>query len=103
MLKAGVVSHNYFHFYRDSIEACLINREWDEAERYITALEDFARPEPLPLCDFFIARGRALKALGKDGQDEITTQELRRLRDEAIEIGFKLYLPALESALAVAA
>ena len=102
LLKAGVVSHNQFLFYKDSIEACLINREWDEAERYITALEDFTRPEPLPWCDFFIARGRALKTRGKDGQDKSTTQELRRLRDEAIEIGLKLYLPALQSALSSA-
>jgi hypothetical protein len=103
MLNEGVVSHNHFHFYRDSIEAGLVNREWDEVDRYAIALEDFTRPEPLPWCDFFIARGRTLASYGRGNRDDAMMQELGRLRDEAERVGLKIFVPALETALAGAA
>jgi tetratricopeptide (TPR) repeat protein len=102
MLNEGVVSHSHFHFYRDGMEACLVNGEWDEVDRYAIALQDFTRPEPLPWCDFFIARGRTLASYGRGNRDDATKQELGRLHDEAERIGLKLYLPALETALTVA-
>ena len=65
-----------------------------------TALEDFTGPEPLPWCDFFIARGRTLASYGRGNRDVATMQELGRLRDEAERVGLRIFLPALGTALA---
>lgn len=84
------------------MDACLEPGEWDEVERYATALEDYTRPEPLPWSDFFIARGRVLAAYGRGKRDDATMAEITRLRDEAKRVGFSLALPALDEALAAA-
>jgi tetratricopeptide (TPR) repeat protein len=102
ILRSGAVSHNHFWFNRDAIEACLNIGDWEGAERYAAALEDYTRPEPLPWCEFFIARGRALAAWGRGRRDAGTLAELRRLRTEAERIGFRTALPALEAALSQA-
>jgi len=101
LLAAGSVSHNYFNFYEDGMEAALREGEWDLVERYAQSLEDYTRDEPLPRCDFFIARGRALAAHGRGNRDEATMTELKRLYDEATRVGLKLVLPSLEAALAL--
>ena len=100
MLKEGSVSHNHFFFYPDAIEVSLDTGDWDGAEGYATALEDFARPEPLPWSDFFIARGRALAACGRGKLDNGLMEELQRLNDLAGEVGLKKAAPAIEAALA---
>ena len=74
--------------------------EWDEAERYARALEDYTRPEPLPWSDFFVRRGRALAALGRGRRDESTKPELERLQAEARRLDYRIALPAIEQALA---
>jgi len=56
-------------------------RVWDEVDRYAQALEDYANAEPLPLIDFYVARGRALAAFCRGNNDRGAKQELRRLRD----------------------
>jgi class 3 adenylate cyclase/tetratricopeptide (TPR) repeat protein len=101
LLAAGSISHNYFNFYEDGMEASLRKGEWDLVGRYARALEDYTRDEPLPRCDFFIARGRALAAHGRGKRDEATMTELKRLYDEATRVGLKLVLPSLEAALAL--
>ena len=73
------VSHNYFHFYRKAIDSALAAGLWAEAERFAQRLEDYTRPEPLPVCDFFIARARALSPFGRGQHDATLVQELRRL------------------------
>ncbi len=102
ILRSGAVAHNYFWFYRDVMEAALNLGNWNAAETYAQALEDFTRAEPLPWTDFFIARGRALAAFGRGRRDAATMDELRRLRDEAERIGLTTALPALEKALKAA-
>jgi hypothetical protein len=62
------------------------------------ALEDYTRAEPLPWCDFFIARGRVLAAFGQGQRDGEVLAELRRLRAEAERIGLTTALPALRTA-----
>ena len=99
MLREGSVGHNHLDFYEDAIETSLRIEEWDEADRYAQALEDYTRPEPLPRSDFFIARGRALAAHGRGNRDQATMIELQKLHDEAASIGLKFVLPALETAL----
>jgi tetratricopeptide (TPR) repeat protein len=99
ILRSGAVAHNHFWFYRDVMGAALNLEDWNSAESYAQALEDFTRAEPLPWSDFFIARGRALAAFGRGGRDAATIDELRRLRDEAERIGFMTALPEIEAAL----
>ena len=99
ILRSGAVSHNYFWFYRDAIEVSLITGDWEGVERYGTALEDYTRSEPLPWCDYFIARGRALAAFGQGRCDPEILAELRRLREEAERNGFTTALAALDAAL----
>ncbi|MFQ5971250.1 MAG: adenylate/guanylate cyclase domain-containing protein, partial [Alphaproteobacteria bacterium] len=93
------VSHNYLSFYIDAMEASFEGGDWAGVERYAAALENYTHEEPLPCCDFYIARGRALAAYGSGRRDEATARELRRLRDEAERVGFRFALPALDKAL----
>jgi len=99
ILDAGAVSHNYVEFYRFAVETSLERRAWDEAERYAAAMEAYWKPEPLPRCDFTVARGRALAAAGRGGQDQALVDELRHLQDEARRMGNLIDLPAIDAAL----
>mgnify|MGYP002827751582 CR=1 FL=1 len=65
LLAPGCVSHDYLYFFRDAMEASLAAGEWDEAERFAAALEDYAREEPMPWSDYYIAWGCALAAWGR--------------------------------------
>src|SRR6266550_3399124 len=69
LLEQGGVGHSELQFYVSAIDGALEQREWSEAERYASALEDYARAEPVPWTDFFIARGRALAAAGRGAVD----------------------------------
>ena len=102
ILRLGAVSHSHFWFYRDAMQASLNVGDLAGVERYAVALEEFIRPEPLPWCEFFIARGRALAAFRQDRRDAETLAELRRLREEAERTGFRTAVPALAAALAEA-
>jgi hypothetical protein len=100
IIRQGCVAHNQLRFYPDAIDVALELGEWAEAERYAAALEEFARAEPLPWSDLFVARGRALSALGRDCVDDSTQPELERLTAEARRLDYAIALPALEQALA---
>jgi class 3 adenylate cyclase/tetratricopeptide (TPR) repeat protein len=100
IIRQGAVGHNHLRFYPDAIATALDLGEWDEAERYAKALEDYTRQEPLPWSDFFIRRGRALAALGRGGVDESTKPELERLQAEARRLDYRIAAPAIEQALA---
>jgi hypothetical protein len=100
ILREGAVSHSHLFFYADGMDTHLESNQWDEVDRYAAALEEFTRPEPVPWCDFFIARGRTLAAYGRGNRDDSTIEELRRLRSEAERVGLRMALPALVAALA---
>ncbi|MGH6905830.1 MAG: hypothetical protein ACREIR_24185 [Geminicoccaceae bacterium] len=99
-IRRGCVAHNQLRFYPEGIDVALDLGEWGEAERYAAALEEFTRAEPLPWSDFFVARGRALAAIGRGCADERTARELQRLQAESHRHGYRTALPALEQALA---
>jgi class 3 adenylate cyclase/tetratricopeptide (TPR) repeat protein len=99
-LGAGAVSHNHLFFYRDAMAASLALGDWDSAERYAAALEDYTRPEPLPWAQFYIARGRAVAAHGRGRRDPGLTAELACLRDEGQRLGLRIALPQIQAALA---
>jgi hypothetical protein len=100
LLAAGCVSHNYFWFYRDAMEASLGAGDWDEVERYAASLEAYTQHEPLPWSDFFVARGRALAVFGRGRADAAPSDALIRLQDEGERLGLVTALPAIEAALA---
>jgi class 3 adenylate cyclase/tetratricopeptide (TPR) repeat protein len=99
LLQGGGVGHNFFEFYGLAIDTSLKSQNWEEAERYAAALEDYTRLEPLALCDLLIARGRALAAVGRGRCDAEILADLRRLSVEAERIGLTTALPALNEAL----
>jgi hypothetical protein len=94
------VSHNHLLFPRDAIEAYLEAGDWERVERCAAELEQYTRFEPLPFADFYIARGRALAALGC-GQSDTTelAVELERVRDQGEQIGIRVALPGIEIAI----
>ncbi len=100
LLAAGSISHNYFWFFQDAIEASLERRDWDGAERYAQALADYMRAEPVPFADVFIERSRALAAFGRDPHDPEATRQLTSARRHTAGIGWLAALPALDVALA---
>ncbi len=99
LLHLGATGHNYLWFYRDAMEVCLRDEEWDAVEKYVKALEYYTSAEPLPWSTFFIRRGRALAAFGCGRHKDDVVQELKSLQDEARRVGLKNALPALEGAL----
>jgi hypothetical protein len=100
LLAAGSISHNHLMFRRDAIEACLAAGAWDDAERYATALADYASPEPMPWTDYISARGHALAAFGRGQRGAELFAQLGRLREQGEQLGLKRTLPAIEAALA---
>ena len=99
MLEAGSVSHNHFFFYPDAIEVSFDICDWDGAEPYAAALEDFTRFEPLPWCNFFITRGRALAAWRQGRREQHLMAEIQHLCHEAERVNIATALPALKEAL----
>ncbi|MFM0715621.1 adenylate/guanylate cyclase domain-containing protein [Paraburkholderia strydomiana] len=101
MLQCGAVGHNHLWFYRDAIEAMLAAGDPANALRYVCALEDYTRVEPLPWADLFAMRGRALAYAQQDPSGETARRELERARAALVEAGCNTYLPAVDSALAM--
>ena len=96
ILHDAAVSHNHFYFYRDAMDVALENGDWAGAERYAAALEDFTQDEPLPWCNFFVARARAL---ARHGLGKGNSGALQELLIEAERAGLALAIPALNVAL----
>jgi class 3 adenylate cyclase/tetratricopeptide (TPR) repeat protein len=104
LLLAGAVSHNYFLFGRDAIEVCLNVGDWEGAERFAAALEDYTRAEPLPLSDFYIARARALAAHARGSlSPAAVSAALAVARETGTHLNVRIALPAIEAAMAACA
>jgi class 3 adenylate cyclase/tetratricopeptide (TPR) repeat protein len=97
ILRKGAVSHNHLWFFRYAIDASLDSQDWDSAERYSTALEDYTRPEPLPWANFFVRYGRAAAAHGRCRPGQEPTCKLGDLLAEAKRLGIGPALGPLRS------
>ena len=97
ILRKGAVSHNHLWFFRYAIDASLDSQDWDGAERYSAALEDYTRPEPLPWANFFVRYGRAVGAHGRCRPEQETTCKLGDLLAEAERLGVDLAVGPLRS------
>ncbi|MBV9756917.1 MAG: AAA family ATPase [Alphaproteobacteria bacterium] len=98
MLGRGTVGHNHLWFYRDAIEAMLAAGDGAGALRYVAALEDYTRAEPLPWSDLFARRGRALAA-ALVGDVEGVREALDCVRAALAGAGLHAFLPAIDAAL----
>jgi hypothetical protein len=100
LLEAGAVSHNHLLFPRDAIEAYLEAGDWEGVERSAAGLAQYTRSEPLPFSDFYVARARALAALGGQRPNaESLAAELERLREEGERLGLRVALPEIVNAI----
>jgi tetratricopeptide (TPR) repeat protein len=99
VISQGCVGHNQPWFYWDAIDVALECREWEEPERYAAALEEHTRPEPLPWCDFHIARGRILASLRRKPPGAEQRRALEGLRAEGSRLNFTMALASIEQAL----
>jgi class 3 adenylate cyclase/tetratricopeptide (TPR) repeat protein len=102
ILDRGCVSHSYFWFYRDAIEVSLAQGDWAAAQAYAVELASYFRAETPPWPAFVVARGRALAQFGSDEGEGGSIDRIRVLRDQAVELGMRSELTALEAALASA-
>ena len=87
ILRKGAVGHNHLWFFKYAIDASLASEDWDGAERYSAALEDYTRPEPLPWADFFVRYGRAVGAYRRCQPGQETSSKLADLLAEAERLG----------------
>ena len=99
LLAAGCVSHSYFEFYGNAIEASLQDRDWASARHYADALEAYTSAEPLPWTDMLIKRARLLTAAGEKGISKQTRAGLETLRAECQRMSAGAALVAVERAL----
>ncbi|MBP0639842.1 BTAD domain-containing putative transcriptional regulator [Cupriavidus sp. AcVe19-6a] len=102
ILAQGCVSHCHVDLLEAAIDVSVSLRRWQEADRYLAALQDYMRPEPFPWGDFLIRRGRALINAGQEGEGGGTPalqENLRQLRDEAHAAGLHASLGAIDAAL----
>jgi tetratricopeptide (TPR) repeat protein len=94
VLRNGAVSHSHLWFFRYAIDASLDAEDWDGAESYSAALEDYTRPEPLPWANFFVRYGRSVAAYRRCRLEE-TTNKFGELLAEAERLGIGPALGAL--------
>jgi hypothetical protein len=100
LLRKGAVGHNHLLLRRDAIDACLDAGDWDGAERFAAALEDYTSAEKLAFSDFYIARARALAAHGRRATAAaVPASELERLRDTGERLGLRVALPQIDAAI----
>jgi class 3 adenylate cyclase/tetratricopeptide (TPR) repeat protein len=102
LIEDGGLGPNDFNFLFGAIETTLKLKDWDEVDRHCETLANFTASEPLPLADFFIARGRALASWGRGHPGSELMEELQRLRQEAESLKLKTALPAFDEALKAA-
>jgi hypothetical protein len=100
LLSEPCMSHNYFYFLEDAIEAWSSIERWDRVERCGTALDAVDAEEPIGRCRLLAARARALVRLGRDPQDDAAAEAARAVLADVTAIGLRPLRTALEQALA---
>ncbi|GAB4566731.1 MAG: hypothetical protein Tsb0020_18720 [Haliangiales bacterium] len=90
LLRASAAGHSHFYFYRDAMELSFALGDYQGVERYAQALEQFTRDEPVPWCQFFIERARALVERAHRPDDEAALARRAQLRERALAMGFQV-------------
>jgi len=99
LLAAGCVSHSYFEFYGNAIEAGLEDRDWPSVRKYADGLQSYTSGEPLPWTDMLIRRARLLADAGEKGMGKQTRAGLEAVREECRRMKAGLALVAVERVL----
>jgi hypothetical protein len=94
------VGHNHLWYHRDAIEAFLGARDAEGMMLHATALEAYARNEPLPWSTLFAERGRCLAAVVQGEHRDELFGDLNRVRAKLVSAGFKPFLAEVDEALA---
>jgi DNA-binding SARP family transcriptional activator len=99
LLAAGCVSHSYFDFYGNAIEAGLQERDWSCVRQYAGCLEAYTSAEPLPWTDMLIKRARLLADAGEKGMSKQTRAGLAAVQAECRRMSAIAALMQVESVL----
>jgi len=99
-LASGCVSHNHIWLRELAINVSLEIGDWQAAEGHGAKIREYTADEPLPLCDFVVARGLALARFGRGERSVELHAALAALRDTAAGAGLNAALPAIEAASA---
>lgn len=100
LLARGSISHNHFDFHACAIDASLESRDFAAVLRYCAALERYTAAEPIPWSDLAIARGRLLARHGRGETGTELAKAMQALREQTARLGFTVWLPALDAAMA---
>jgi tetratricopeptide (TPR) repeat protein len=98
ILASGCASHNHIIYHHRCIDDALERGEWARALRHATALEAYTAAEPLPYCDFLVARARTLAGLVARPDDVALQRDLARLKEKAQTLRWPIGWPVASAA-----
>jgi predicted ATPase/class 3 adenylate cyclase len=96
LLSSKCVAHCHLWFYRHAMDASLEWGSWERAAHFASSLERYIAREPLPCCEFFVSRTRALAAQARDPSDPAARAAIEELRGQAQRNGFLTAKAALD-------
>ncbi len=99
LLGFGCVSHNHIQLRELAIDALLEIGDWDGVDANCERIRAYTADEPLPLCEFVMARGLALARFGRGERSEALHASLLALQAEGEGAELNTFLPALDAAL----
>ena len=89
ILQKGAVSHNYFFFHSDVINACLNDADWNGVELHADMLARYTANESLPWSNFMVERARWAIRTTEEGDDQEIQAAGKRLLNQGREMGLK--------------
>ena len=98
-LALGCVSHNHLHLPELAIEVLLEIGDWDGVDRNCESIRAYTAGEPLPFCEFVVARGAALARLGRGDRGEALRATLIELHERGTRLELNSLVPAIAAAL----
>ena len=98
-LALGCVSHNHLQLRELAIDALLEIGDWDGVVKNCERVRAYTADEPLPLCEFVIARGLALARFGRGERSTTLHGSLLGLQAEGERAELNTFVPAIGAAL----
>ncbi len=98
-LALGSVSHNHLQLRELAIEALLEIGDWDGVVANCERIRAYTTAEPLPMCDFVMARGLALVRFGRGERSAALHDSLLGLKAQAELAELNTFVPAIGAAL----
>jgi class 3 adenylate cyclase/tetratricopeptide (TPR) repeat protein len=98
-LALGSVSHNHLQLRELAIDALLEIGDWDGVVANCERIRAYTADEPLPMCDFVMARGLALARFGRGDRSAALHGSLLGLRAQAELTEMNTFIPAIDAAL----